>query len=619
MFKPGATPQYYPLTHTIFWIEGHLWGLNAAGYHAVNVLLHIGNSLLLWAALRRLNIAAAWLVAAVFALHPINVESVAWITEQKNTLSGFFYFVAILLALRAWRVNSEPLKAPHAAAATKVDWLAYGLCLTCFLAAVLCKTVTATLPAALGLILWWKHGRLAPRDIFLLLPLFIVALGVAMLTSGMEQWNVGAYGPEFMLSFTQRVLIAGRAIGFYAGKLFWPARLTFIYPRWNVNPAALWQWTFPASVLVVVSVLFLLRGRIGRGPVCAVLFFIGTLFPGLGFINVYPMRFSFVADHFQYLAGIGLVIVAAQLLCKLLTPQAVRYTGATILLVTLTFLTYRQSRAYKDDPTLWRDTLAKNPNCWLAMDDLGVDAANHGDERAAMTWYDHSLAVYPIQPEAHLLRGELFANQGRLDDADREYAAAVAVAPGDVRTAVRAGHAIAKSLAARGHLDEAAKKYAEVLAVEPRLEPARLEYALILRRLNRPDQAIEQYQKAIEQNPDSVAARGALSGMLFQAGYLNDAMQIIAQAIEIEPDPTLRNNYGVMLMKAGRPNEAAAQFSAAIASRPDFADAYDGLGNALEAQGRVGEAIAMYQKALSLRPDFATARDHLAHARRQSH
>jgi len=615
-FKPGATPQYYPLTHTTFWIESHIWGMNPAGYHAVNVLLQIANSLLLWAVLRRLNVAAAWLAAAIFAVHPINVESVAWITERKNTLSAFFYFLSFLLAMRVWKIDREPSGPQHASAAGTINWPAYALCLTCFVAAVLSKTVTSTLPAALVLVLWWKHRRLDRRDVLMLLPFLAVALGVALLTSGMEQWNVGAYGSEFMLSFAERCLIAGRALWFYTAKLFWPARLAFIYPRWNVDPAELWQWTFPAAVIIAITVLWLLRGRLGRGPLVAALFFIVTLFPALGFINVYPMRFSFVADHFQYLAGIGLIVVAVQLFWRLPGPQAVRCLATTALLACLTFLTCRQARAYKDEPTLWRDTLAKNPACWLAMDNLGVDAANRGDDHAALTWYDRSLAVYPAQPEAHLLRGQLFMSEGQAEDAEREFAAAVAVAPGDTRTAVRAGQAVARLLAARGRLEEAAQKYQQVLAIEPRLEPARLEYALLLRRLNRPDQAIDQYQKAIEQNPDSVAARSALSEMLFQAGYLNDAMQIIAQAIDIEPGPTLRNNYGVMLLKARRPAEAAQQFSSAIAARPDFAEAYDGLGSALEAQGNVAAAIAMYQKALSLKPDFPAARDHLAHVRR---
>ena len=624
--SPAATPQYYPLTHTLFWIEAHLWGAHPTGYHTVNILLQIANALLLWRVLYLLDIRASWLIAAVFAIHPINVESVAWITEQKNTASGFFYLLAFLLALRSFDLeihrptrDSEASSSQAVEPPAKIDRLVYGLCVLCFIAAVLCKTVTSTLPAAVAVVIWWKRGRLTRRDIAMLMPFFAVAVLVAFLTGGMEQWNVGAYGLEFQLSAAQRVLIAGRAVWFYAARIVWPANLTFIYPRWHVSPGEWWQWLFPAGALVIVTALFLFRRQLGRGPLCAVLFFVGTLFPGLGFINVYPMRFSFVADHFQYLAGIGIVILAVSILRRALRSVTLRISASAVVLTILAVLTFRQSLAYKDESTLWRDTLVKNPTCWLAMDNLGVDAASKGDMSQALSWYDRSLALYPAQPEAHMLRGEALMAQRRFDDAAREFDSAVAVNPGDVRTAVRADHARAKLAVARGRLDEAARLYAQVLIAEPRLEAARLEYAMVLRRLNHPEQAIDQYQKAIEQNPDSVAARTALAEMLFGAGYLNDAMVMMAQAIEIEPDPRLRNNYGVMLMKAGRPSDAAGQFTAAINDQPDFADAYDGLGAALEAQGRRDDAVRMFQKALSLNPALPSAQNHLAHVRQQVH
>ena len=195
--------------------------------------------------------------------------------------------------------------------------IAYGLCVLCFVAAVFSKTVTCTFPAALALVLWWKRGTVSRRDWLMLLPLLPgIALGVAKLTSGMERWNVGATGPDFVFSFAQRVLIAGRAVWFYAGKLLWPHPLSFTYPHWTIDPGALWQWIFPAAVMIVLAALLLLRKRLGRGPLVAALFFVGTLFPALGFVNVYPMRFSFVADHFQYLASIGLIVLAIGTCCR---------------------------------------------------------------------------------------------------------------------------------------------------------------------------------------------------------------------------------------------------------------------------------------------------------------
>jgi Tfp pilus assembly protein PilF len=470
--------------------------------------------------------------------------------------------------------------------------------------------VACTLPAVLVLLIWWKKGkRELQRDALMLLPMFAIALIVAKITSGMEKTNVGAVGPEFNFSLADRVLIAGRDIWFYAGKLVWPTKLAFIYPRWNIDPHAAWQWGFLAGVVIALGALWFLSKRIGRGPIVAVLFFVGTLFPALGFVNVYPMRFSFVADHFQYLASIGLIALAANVLASLPIPRRAALAGSAALLLTLGFLTFRQSLAYHDAPTLWHDTLAKNPQCWLAMDNLGADADERGDATAALDWYDKSLAVNPMQREAHWDRGRLFAREKKWDAAAAEFAAAVTIRPDD--TAV-ADHEMAKLLVARGELAAGAAEYEKVLAEEPRLEQARLEYAVLLRRLNRPQDARQQYQTALDLNPDSIGARSGLAGMAYIAGDLPQALRLMAEAIDIDPsDAKLCNNYGVFLMQAGRIAEAGEQFSNAIAADPNFAEAYDGLGNALQAQGNMSEAVRMYRRALSLRPEFEQARLHL--------
>jgi Tfp pilus assembly protein PilF len=642
-FKLGTTPQYYPLTHTTFWLEYRLWGMNPAGYHAVNVVLHIACALLLWRVLSRLQIGGAWLIAAIFAVHPVNVESVAWITERKNTLSALFYLLAMLLAIRAWRIGAL-LPQPHSALQNpggaglsqpgrgeapsssprhgnapmddahhpkySTDVLRYILCLLFFILAVLSKTVTCTFPAALVLILWWKQARLSRRDILLLLPFFAIALAAAKLTSGMEQWNVGAVGPEFVFSFAQRVLIAGRAVWFYAGKLLFPYPLIFIYPRWNIEVHSAWQWLFPAAAVIAIAALWFLRKRMGRGPLAAVLFFVGTLFPALGFVNVYPMRFSFVADHFQYLAGIGILILVVQLLRKIPLPKPAIAPAAMALLVVLGVLSYLQCRPYANATTLWRDTLAKNPTCWLAMDNLGAEASLHGDRDAAMDWYARSLAIHPNQAEAHLSRGQLFetAQPPRLAEARREFDAAATIKPNDAGPI----HELAKLSAAEGKLPEAMAEYEQALALEPRLEPARMEYARLLNMAGQGPQAEAQYRKALEINPDSTDARSALAGIAYMAGDMPDALRLMQEATDINPtDPVLANNYGVFLMRTGQAAEAREQFESAIAADPTFADAYDGLGNAMAALGDKAGAAGMFRKAMELKPDFKAARQHL--------
>ena len=297
-FVPGATPQYYPATYSSFWLEYQFWGLNPVASHFVNVLLHSLNAIVLWRLLRFLGVPGAWLAAALFALHPVYVESVAWISERKNVLSGLLYLTSAWMFLRY-------------ALGTRVGRWLYAGSLSLFMLALFAKTITCSLPAVLVILIWWKRGEVDRRIWLTLLPFFIVGAALGLYTVWIEKHFVGAQGVDWDLSWVERCLIAGRALWFYAGKLFWPENLTFIYPRWVIDVRDWFQYLYPVAVVTLVAGLWFARGRIGRGPVAAVLIFCGTLVPALGFFDVYPMRYSFVADHFQYLASIGLLVLFA--------------------------------------------------------------------------------------------------------------------------------------------------------------------------------------------------------------------------------------------------------------------------------------------------------------------
>ncbi len=295
-FDLGATEQYYPLLHSLFWIQSQLWGKRPLGHHLVNVLLHLTAVGLLYLILRKLKIPGALLAAGIFALHPVMVESVAWITEQKNTLSTVFYLGALLVYLDfdQTRRSSD-----------------YAISLVLFILAMASKTVTATLPAALLVIFWWQRGRLSwRRDVRPLAPWFALGISAGLFTAWVEFTYIGAEGAEFSLSGVQRLLIASRVPWFYAAKLLWPANLIFMYPRWDIDATAWWQWMFPLATVALLSALWHLRRR-WRGPLAACLLFVGTLFPVLGFLNVYWFVFAFAADHLQYLASISLIVPAA--------------------------------------------------------------------------------------------------------------------------------------------------------------------------------------------------------------------------------------------------------------------------------------------------------------------
>jgi len=405
---PSSTSQYYPLTYSSHWLEYRLFGRDPLGYHLVNVVLHAANALLLWCVLRRLAVPGALLAAALFALHPVHVESVAWISERKNVLSGLFFLSALLAWLRCSPPDGEvqPRIRP--------GW--YVLCLVLYVAALLSKSVSCALPAVILLLVWWKRGRVARAELLALAPLFAVGLGFAYVTVWLERNQVGASGTEFALAPLDRVAIAGRALWFYAGKLVWPEPLIFIYPRWATATEQPWQLLFPAAALLLVVVLWWQRARLGRGPLVALLLFAGILLPALGFFDVYPMRYSFVADHFQYLASatlLTLISAAATVAVRRLGPawQRPARVLATVACLVLGVLTWRQSRAYASPEQLWRDTIVKNPTAWMAMNNLAFEVQQQGRPRDAV----------PLVREAIRLNPDCLECYGNLADAYRAY------------------------------------------------------------------------------------------------------------------------------------------------------------------------------------------------------
>ena len=413
----GATQQYYPLLHSVFWLEYQLWGDSTLGYHVVNILLHFISALLLMCILRRLKIPGAWFAGAIFALHPVQVESVAWITELKNTLSGVFCLSAVLAYLKYDQQRGKR---------------AYALALGFFILGLMSKSVIATLPVSLLAVIWWKRGKIDwKHDVVPLLPFFIVGIASGIFTAWMEQKIVGAEGSEFNFSIIERCLIAGRAVWFYLSKLFWPADLIFIYPRWTVSQAVWWQYVFPVSGLLLAGVLLWLRSR-SRAPLAAFLCFTAALFPVLGFFNVYPFRYSLVADHFQYLACIAPIVLAAGAVSSLNSLKGYRQVvlGMAVLLV-LGVLTWKQSGMYADAETLYRTTIRKNPACWMAHTQIAKLFAKTGRKDEAMDHFQKALEVRPNNLGAHNRLGILLAESGRVDEAIEHFQKALKISPKD--------------------------------------------------------------------------------------------------------------------------------------------------------------------------------------------
>jgi tetratricopeptide (TPR) repeat protein len=578
----GATPQYYPLVHTTFWIEYHLWQLHPFGYHLTNVLLHAVNALLLWAILRRLAVPGAWLAAAIFAAHPVHVESVAWITERKNVLSGAFYLSSMLLYLRFAGIGSDRPSGRR-------RWVYFVSALLLFACALLSKSVTCTLPAALVLLLWWRRERLRASDLWPLIGWLAIGLLMGLTTVWMEKHHVGTRYIDWSLSPVDRCLIAGRAVWFYATKLLWPAKLTFFYPRWHIDAGLWWQYLFPLATVTVIAALWRLRRRLGKGPLVAVLLFVGTLTPALGFVDVYPMRFSFVADHFQYLASASLIALGAALLAALVRLRApagrVRWAlqriVPTALLLILATLSWRQTRIYHSLDTLWSDTVAKNPDAWMARYNLGTLRLNQSRLDEAVLHLQQAARLQPDYLLAHSNLGLALARQGHLDRAEVAYRNAINVKVSYWQPShfAAAYTHLANTLVARDQLDEAVTQLEHALRLQPDSLAARLRLARVFHQQGNTDQAIAQYRLAARTHPQSIDAQYALA---------------------------------TTLARAGRLAEAVGSYRRALHLAPDYAEAHTNLASALVATGQVDQAIASYQRAIDLAPDYPDPHYNLA-------
>lgn len=456
-FRIGTTPQYYPLVYSTFWVEYQLWALDATGYHATNLVLHAIAAVLVWRLLARLAVPGAWLAAAVFAVHPVHVESVAWVTERKNVLSLVFALGALLAYLRAAPAGARPSSAA-----------AYALAIVLYLAALFSKTVTASVPAVLLVIYWWKRGRITVRDGMWLAPFFAIGLGLSALTVWMEQTHVGATGAEWDLSFGERLLIAGRAAWFYAGKLVWPHALAFFYPRWTVDPNSWGQAAFPIAAVLLVVALFLARARIGRGPLAAVLVFAGVLTPALGFFDVYPFRYSFVADHFQYHASIALIALSVAIGVRAGAALDPRVAAAVALAIVVALGTTARGLVanYRDLPTLYESVLRTNPASWAAHNNLGKYLQNEARYGEAL---DHFEAAVRLAPRLARIRnnlGSTLSSLGRLDEAEAELRRAL-VAEGEETDRADSRAHLGVVLIRQGRFREAADALQTALAFRP--------------------------------------------------------------------------------------------------------------------------------------------------------
>ena len=581
-FDLPATQQYYPLLHSAFWLEHRFWGDAVLGYHLTNAALHAASACLVVVILRRLSIPGAWLAGFVFALHPVCVEAVAWVSEQKSTLSGFFYLTAALAYLHFDRSRRRS----H-----------YFIAFALFVLALLSKTVTATLPVALPLVFWWQRGRLQwRRDIRPLLPWVAIGAAAGLFTAWVESAPqlIGAQGPQYALTWLQRFLLAGRVPWFYIAKILLPWNLMFIYPHWKIDPAEPAQYLFPLALAAAVAGLiwFALRTStaLNRGPLAGLLFFLATLFPVLGFLNVYPFRYSYVADHFQYLALLGVIVPASAGLTilarklqagKLLAPnlhvgRVAAVAASTVLLATLGATTFRQSGMYRDYETLFRATLARNPGSAFVHSNLGVILMSSDRETEAVTEFQAAVRLTPDDPDYRVNLGLALSHlPGRMAEAIAEYQAALRIDPHPAAAHLNLGLAFTSL---PGRLPDAIDEYRK---------------------------AIAEYGTAVRDQPDYWEAHFNLGLAYSQMpGHEADAIAEYHAALRMKPDSAMAHfHLGNALHKMDRLSDAIAEYRASLNIEPDVVEVHYEMAYALaQIPGRVPEAIAECQRMLLLKP-----------------
>jgi tetratricopeptide (TPR) repeat protein len=528
-FVPRTTQQYYPLLYTSYWIQQRLWADSPTGYHLVNILLHIGCAVLVLRILRFLQIPGAELATIIFALHPVNVESVAWISERKNTLSGVFGLAATLAYL-----TFDENRSRHT----------YVLAIGLFLFGLLSKTAIVTLPLAWLVIVWWKRGAMSwRRDVTAMIPFFCLSVAAGLMTLWVEHGNM-AYKESAVLAFSpiDRCLIAGRAFWFQLAKVLWPLNLMFVYPPWEINAAVWWQYLFPIATLGLLGLLWSVQ-RWSRGPLAGVLIYISLLLPTLGFLNQYFFIYSFVSDHWQYLPCLGIIVPCASGI--VLLADRLRYLQAwfepsmtLILGGTLFLLTWQQSRIYTDNETLYRSAIARNPACWMAYTNLGQ-----------MLYESDRI------PEAM----DLFKQATRIKPAVAHYC-------------------LANALVRTGRASEAIDEYKQSLEIDPGYAEAHTNLGDALLLMNRTSEAIDEYEHALQISPDHAHAHINLANALVKIGRISDAVDHYKHAVRITPSSaSLHNNLGAALARIGRISEATHEINIALRINPKDTDARNNL------------------------------------------
>lgn len=583
--------NYWPVTWTTFWMEHRLWGLNPTGYHVVNVLIHTGCAVLIWRILRRMRIPGAWLAALIFAIHPVNVESAAWITQRKNTLSLLFFLIAFYGHLRHEASQRRP-------------WHVFSL--LAFLIALLSKGAVVTLPVVILLHIWWRHGRIVRRHVLSTLPYF----AIAALMSAVEIWfqYVKAIGEAAVRDDTlpARLAGAGMAFWFYLLKALLPVNVCFVYPRWVIDPG-FWAVYLPLlGLAALIMIAWRYRHSWGRPLLFALGYYIVTLAPVLGFLDIYYMRYSLVADHYQYVSIIGVIALASGAVTHAVTRlqpgrRRLYMIGAVALVLALGAASWRYCEAFYDAETLWRDTLRKNPRAWLAHGSLGNILISRGEVDDALVHYAEALK-YTDDAEMHNNFANALRLKGRTHEALEHYEKAIANKP----KFADAHNNLGLLLWDLNRREAAIAHFQQAIAYRPKFARAQAHLANSLAMSNRPLEALTHYRIALELDPDDAESHRNLAATYVALERFDDAITHYQRAIELEPRaPRVNFNLSLAYLRTGDAESALRHIRVELGLQSDWPPALDRLAWILATHPNEGirnapEAVSIAEKAARL-------------------
>ncbi len=587
-------PDYYPLTWSVWWLEWRLWGNNPTGYHLLNVLLHAANAVLVWQALQRLKVAGAWVAALVFAVHPVNVATVAWISEQKNTLSLLFFLIACLLYLR---FDDE----------SRRRW--YWLSLAAFLLALLSKTAVVMLPVVLLLCVWWRRRQLRTKDWLLSAPFFLVSLVFGLVTIWFQSQRAlegAVVRPE---GFWERLAAAGWVPWFYLWKALWPVDLMVIYPKWRVEPSQWLSYAPGLAWLICFAVCYRKRTSWGRPLLFGLGYFVGMLFPVLGFFDQGFYVYALVADHWQYHAIIGVIAVVVAAWGPLLRGNWQHGIGAAVVLL-LAVGTWKRAGVYKHDETLWLDNVARNPSAWT-YNNLANSLREAGKTAEALPYFERAVQLGPDLAPIRYNYGVALRLAGRIQEEIAQYRRALEINPKYAEVHYNLGLALWQA----GNQAEAMRHWELAVQSKPDMTDAHNNLGVALGRIGRAEEELWHYQQAVRIDPTYAKARNNLADALARRGRTQEAIEQYRQTLRLQPDlAQARCSLGLLLAAERRFEEAMSQYREALRIQPDYADAWNALGSALWQTGQTQEAIRHFRRALQIQPDHAEARYNLGGA-----